>query len=74
MTSDKEGSLFCSITLKRNYKNRTLDILKSGYVKKQLQKYNYPKPMKLQHCLWEPNPKRFGANTKEPLPEEKSPH
>ncbi|KAL7483265.1 hypothetical protein ACHAW6_008916 [Cyclotella cf. meneghiniana] len=59
ITINKEGSLYCGITLKWNYKNRTLDISMPGYVEKQLQKYNYPKPMKLQHCPWELNPKMF---------------
>ena len=71
ITINKDGCLCYDITLKWNYKSRTLDISMPGYGKKQVQKYNHPKPTKPQHCPWEPNPKTFGANMKEPPPKDK---
>ncbi len=44
-----------------------------GYVKKQLVKYNHPKPKKPQHCPWEPNPTKYGSKTQEALPVDDSP-
>ena len=50
VTIDKEGKLYCGITLEWDYDKRTLDISMPGYVKKQLIKYNHPIPKKPQHA------------------------
>eukprot|EP00956_Cyclotella_meneghiniana_P034519 scaffold105724_cov30-Cyclotella_meneghiniana.AAC.1 len=70
-----EGSLYCDITCKWDYDNRTLDISMPGYFMKQLQKYNHPPPKKPQHCPWEwePAPRSFGTKSQETEPEDTSP-
>jgi hypothetical protein len=39
-----------------------------GYIKKLLQKYKHPMPVKLQHCPYAPAPKQYGAKVQAPLP------
>ena len=73
ITIDKEGKLYCGITLEWDYDKRTLDISMPGYVKKQLIKYNHPTPKSPQHCPWSPQPIHYGSKTQEPIPPDKSP-
>ena len=73
VTIDKEGTLYCGITLEWDYSRRTLDISMPGYVKKQLVKYNHPTPKSPQHCPWSPQPIHYGSKTQEPIPPDKSP-
>jgi hypothetical protein len=44
-----------------------------GYIKKLLQKYKHKMPTKLQHCLYTPAPKQYGAEAQAPLPVDISP-
>eukprot|EP00804_Cyclotella_cryptica_P027479 CCRYP_007450-RA/>CCRYP_007450-RA protein AED:0.29 eAED:0.29 QI:0/0/0/1/1/1/3/0/633 len=73
VTINKEGKLYCGITLNWDYNKRTLDISMLGYVQKQLIKYNHPMPKSPQHCPWSPHPIQYGSKTREPLPPDESP-
>jgi hypothetical protein len=70
---DRTGSLYCGITLRWDYSNRTLDICMPGYVQEQLIKYNHPKPKTPHHCPWEPSPKKFGKQAQDLPPPDVSP-
>jgi hypothetical protein len=70
---DETGSLYCGITLDWHYKEGYVDISMPGYVKKQLIRYNHPMPAKPQHCPWEPNPRKYGNNSQDTLPDDDSP-
>ena len=50
---DWEGSLYCGISLKWNYKNRTVDLSMPKYVEKQLLRYDHrhPNENKTTHTL-----------------------
>ena len=67
LTEDWKGSLYCAITLKQDYKARTLDISMPGYIKKQLVKYKHIM-RRIQNCPISPEPKKFGAEAQSPLP------
>jgi len=73
VTVDKEGTLYCGITLEWDYNKRTLDISMPGYVKKQLIKYNHPTPKSPQHFPWSPQPIQYGSKMQEETPPDKSP-
>lgn len=63
ITEDWEGNLFCGLTLKWDYENRTLDLSMPGYVSKALQKFMHPppsKPTNAPHKWTKPN---YGAKT-----------
>jgi hypothetical protein len=44
-----------------------------AYVKKQLTKYNHVAPLKPQHCLYAPNPIKYGKDDQSPSALDKSP-
>ncbi len=44
-----------------------LDISMLGFIKKQLLKYKHIM-QRIQHCLYSPEPKRYGTNAKSSLP------
>jgi hypothetical protein len=73
VTVEKEGKLYCGITLNWDYNKRTLDISMPGYVQKQLIKYNHPGPKSPQHCPWSPQPIQYGSKTQDPIPPDESP-
>jgi len=70
---DWEGSLYCGITLKWNYDERYLNISMSGYVAKVLQRFKHDKPRKPQHSPYQPQPRKFGAASQDPIDEDGSP-
>ncbi len=63
LTKDWICNLYCGITLKWDYKARTLDVSVPGYIKKQLVKYK-----RIQNFLFSPEPKKFGVEAQSPLP------
>eukprot|EP00804_Cyclotella_cryptica_P028854 CCRYP_008428-RA/>CCRYP_008428-RA protein AED:0.23 eAED:0.27 QI:0/0/0/1/0/0/2/0/267 len=73
VTIDKEGKLYCGITLDWEYHERTLDISMPGYVHKQLIKYNHPMPKSPQHCPLSPHPIQYGSKIQDPIPPNESP-
>jgi hypothetical protein len=67
LTEDWAGNSYCGITLDWNYAARMLDISMPGYIKKQLVKYKHIMRC-IQHCLYSPEPKKYGADAQSPLP------
>ena len=57
---DTKGSLYCGISLTWNYTDRYVDIAMPTYVQKQLDRYQWKKPKRAQHCPYEPNPVYYG--------------
>ena len=68
LTEDWSGDLYCGINLKWDYTARTLEILLPGYIKRQLEKYTHIIAAKPQHCLYTPEPKKYGSEAQAPLP------
>ena len=68
-TEDWAGDLYCGILLRWNYEKRWLDISMPGYIKKQVLKYEHIM-RRIQHCPYAPEPKRYGADTQSPLPQD----
>jgi hypothetical protein len=63
ITQDWDGTLFCGLTLKWDYANRTLDLSMPGYVQKALQRFLHETPVKptdAPHKWTKPN---YGAKT-----------
>ena len=73
MEIDTKGSLYCGISLTWNYKDRYVDIAMPTYVQKQLDRYQWTKPKRAQHCPYEPNPVRYGKKSDEIIHEKESP-
>ena len=46
VTLDKDGSNFCGLTLQWNYKKGYVDLSMPGYIKKVLNKYQHPTPIR----------------------------
>ena len=61
LTEDWTGDLYCGITLKCDYENRTVNISMSGYIKKKLQEYGHIFPNRIQRCPYSPEPKQSGS-------------
>jgi hypothetical protein len=59
--------------LKWNYKKHRVDLAMPAYVKKQLTKSSHIAPLKPQHCLYAPNPIKYGKDNQAPSPLDKSP-
>ncbi|KAL7483088.1 hypothetical protein ACHAW6_013638 [Cyclotella cf. meneghiniana] len=69
---DWTGSLYCGITLKWDYHNKTVDISMPGYIKKVLQRFRHEcsKPQNSPHqCA----PQHYGKLAQLPLPPDDSP-
>ena len=73
VSEDWTCALYCGISLKWDYKRQTLDFSMSGYIKKQLAKYQKLAPKKLQHCPYKPQEKKYGKAAQEPIPRDTSP-
>jgi hypothetical protein len=61
ITVDWDGKLFCGISLKWDYKNRTVDLSMPGYVKEALAEFQHAAPTKPEHQPYRHNPPQFGA-------------
>jgi hypothetical protein len=70
---DWTGNLYCRIALKWNYKKHHVDLAMPACVMKQLTKYSHVAPLKPQHCLYSPNPIKYGKDNQLPSPLDKSP-
>ena len=49
-SQDWKGELYCGITLKWDYRNRTVDLSMPGYIQAALHKYQHPTPTRAQHA------------------------
>ena len=65
MEMDYNGELYCGITLDWNYEKGYVDISMPNYVHKNLVKYKHDIPRKLQHCPYEPAPRKYGRESDE---------
>jgi hypothetical protein len=63
ISSDWNGSAYCHLTLDWDYKNRTVDLSISGYIKATLHKYQHPAPARPEHAPHTWNPPIYGAKT-----------
>ena len=72
LTKDWTGTLYCSIALNWDFKNKTVEISMPGYIKK-LQEYNHVQSKRIQTCPYTPAPKQFGSEVQRPLPLDNSP-
>ncbi len=74
LTKDWMGNLYCGIALDCDYRNRTVNILMPGYMKKKLQEYNH---VKTSQCiltwLYSPAPKQYGTKPQVLLPPDNLP-
>jgi hypothetical protein len=73
IVEDLEGNLYCGITLKWNYAKHHVDLAMAKYVMRQLTKYGHVAPLKPQHCLYSPNPIKYGKDNQAPSPLDDSP-
>ena len=56
---DWTGSLYCGITLNWNYEEHWVDISMPGYIDKVRKRFQQELPTKLQHCPFQPQPKKM---------------
>ena len=50
ITEDWAGELYCGITLKWDYVNRTVNLSMPGYIAAALHKFQHPTPTRAQHA------------------------
>ena len=73
VATDWKGKLYCSITLKWNYRERYVDISMLEYIKQILAKFNHKKPTKPQYSPYPVQPRKYGRASQEPMPEDETP-
>ena len=73
VTVDWTGSKYVGISLKWDYKQRTLETSVPGFVNKALNKYQHPKPSKPQHAPAKADPIQYGSKSQQSKPEDTSP-
>jgi len=64
---DWEGTLYCGITLKWDYKQRHVDISMPGYIEKLLARFEHKQPTKPQHSPHAAPPQSFGQTAQNPV-------
>jgi hypothetical protein len=72
IVEDWTVNLYCRMTSKWNYKKHHVDLAMPAYVMKQLTKYSHFAPLKLQHCLYSPNPIKYSKDNQLPSPLDES--
>ena len=73
VSKDWGGSLYCGISLKWDYKQRTCDISILTYVNKQLQKFRRDRPKHPQHSPFRAQERKYGKDAQKPLEPDTSP-
>jgi hypothetical protein len=63
ISSDWNGTAYCGLTLDWDYKNRTVDVSMTGYIKAALHKYQHPAQARPEHAPHTWNPPIYGAKT-----------
>jgi hypothetical protein len=63
ISSDWKGDAKCGLTLEWDYKNRTVDLSMTGYIKAALHKYQDPAPARPEHAPHTCNPPIYCAKT-----------
>jgi hypothetical protein len=73
ITVDWTGSLFCGITLKWDYTQRTVDLSMPGYVQTALEEFEHVAPTKPEHQPHRHNPIQYGTKLQLTVPVDNSP-
>ena len=73
VSEDWDGKLYCRITLEWNYIEHWVDISMPGYIKRMRQRYEHIYPKKMQHRLYQAQPKSYGAAAQKSMPTDDSP-
>ena len=73
LSEDWKGDLYCGISLKWDYEERTLDISMPGYIKKALQRYKHERSPRRQDAPYPAAPRIYGAAAQAPSPDDDSP-
>jgi hypothetical protein len=73
ITVDWEGKLFCGISLKWDYTNRTVDLSMPGYVEEALLEFQHPLPIKPEHQPYRHRPPQYGVKVQLTDPIDDSP-
>ena len=63
MTTDWSGELYCGLTLKWDYANRTVDLSMPGYIEKALRRFEHQPPNRAQHSPYKCTIPQYGAKT-----------
>jgi hypothetical protein len=63
ISSDRNGTAYCGLTLDWDYKNRTVDLYLPGYIKAALHKYQHPSLVLPEHAPRTWNSPTYGAKT-----------
>ena len=71
-SQDWKGELYCGITLKWDYRNRTVDLSMPGYIQAALHKYQHPTPTRAQHAPHTWSKPNYGAKQQLTSPEDTS--
>jgi hypothetical protein len=68
IVEDWAGNLSCGINLEWSYGKHWVDIAMPIYLIKNLTRYNFPTPLKPQHCPYTPNPITYGKDNQATTP------
>jgi hypothetical protein len=72
-TEDWDASLYCGITVKWDFLNRTAELSMPGYVQAALDEYQHQAPRRAQHAPHRHQPKQYGAKSQLVDPPDESP-
>jgi len=61
VSTDWEGTLYCGITLKWDYKKRTVQLSMPGYIENALHKFQHPPPTRPEDAPYKYNEPQYGA-------------
>jgi hypothetical protein len=73
-TTNWDGTLYCGITLKRDYPVRAAGLSMPGYIDTALHKFQHPVPSRSERSPHAWNKPVFGQTTQQPFPEDGSNH
>jgi hypothetical protein len=71
-TTDWTGALYCGLTLKWDYEDRTVDVSMPGYVAAAIHKFQHPTPTKPQHAPYKWTQPTYGQTTQSAHPLDES--
>ena len=63
LSTDWTGARYCELTLKWDFHARTCDVSMPGYIERTLQRFQLPKPTKLEHSPHPWQKPNYGAKT-----------
>jgi len=65
LTLDLTGSKYLGLTLRWDYKHRTVDLSMPGYIQRALERFQHPTPAKPEHSPHDPPTRFFGPDTQQ---------